>query len=147
MTIASSTNIPMTMIIPKREMTLMVIKLGAKMNKPKKEKGNPTATQKAILGFKKSERKSKTKRIPIAPFSINRFWRSNSGMDKSALVFSWTLLLLALNFSTYSFTWSVANKKSSLLVVTDGNLYGTFPIKVDSIGYFRPFIPAPLQGL
>ena len=56
-TIASSTKIPITIIIPKVDKTLIVSpKIGANINIPKKETGRPKATQKAILEFKKIER-------------------------------------------------------------------------------------------
>ena len=71
-TIPSSTRIPITMIIPNRDNTLIVTpRFAAKMNIPKKEIGNPAATQNAILTFRKSERKSRTRMIPIIAFSVN----------------------------------------------------------------------------
>ena len=61
-TIASSTKIPITIIIPKVDNTLIVSpKIGANINIPKKETGRPKATQKAILEFKKIENIGKGK--------------------------------------------------------------------------------------
>ena len=44
----------------------------AKINIPKKEIGNPKATQKASLKFKKSAKKKSTKRIPEIAFLAKR---------------------------------------------------------------------------
>ena len=64
----------MTTIIPNNDIKLMVIsKFPANISIPRNEIGNPKATQKASLIFRKIERKIKTRIIPIPPFSNNRF--------------------------------------------------------------------------
>ena len=83
-TIASSTKIPITIIIPKVDNTLIVSpKIGANINIPKKETGRPKATQKAILEFKKIERNSSTKSIPWNIFFANSSVRSVRVMEAS----------------------------------------------------------------
>ena len=73
-TIPSSTKIPITTIIPKRDIKLIVISNSpAKMNIPKNEIGILKATQKANLIFKNRDRKINTRKIPIPPFSSRRF--------------------------------------------------------------------------
>ena len=75
-TIPSSTKIPITIIIPNNDKTLIVIpSIGAKTNIPKKEIGSPAATQKASFGFKNNDRKNKTNNTPINPFSANNLVR------------------------------------------------------------------------
>ena len=56
-TIPSSTKIPITIIIPNSDNTFMVTsKKPAKINIPKKEIGNPKATQNASLVFKNKDK-------------------------------------------------------------------------------------------
>ena len=70
---ASSTKIPITTIIPKRDMILIVmLKFPANISIPRKEIGRPKATQKANLVFKNSDNNPKTRRIPKPPFSRRR---------------------------------------------------------------------------
>ena len=64
----------MTTIIPNNDIKLMVIsKFPANISIPRNDIGNPKATQKASLMFRKIERKIKTRSIPIPPFSSKRF--------------------------------------------------------------------------
>ena len=73
-TIPSSTKIPITIIIPKSDNTLMVtLNCAAKINIPKKATGKPKATQIAKRKFKNNAKKKSTNRIPTTPFSINNF--------------------------------------------------------------------------
>ncbi len=73
-TIPSSTKIPITIIIPKSDKTLMVtLNCEAKINIPKKAIGKPKATQIAKRTFRKSAKKKSTNKIPTIPFSINNF--------------------------------------------------------------------------
>ncbi len=60
------------MIIPNKESTLIVTPAkGATTNIPKKATGSPKATQKANLVFKKSDKNTKTKIIPMMAFSVS----------------------------------------------------------------------------
>ena len=60
----------MTIIIPKRERTLMVTsKYPAKINIPKKEIGNPKATQNARRVLRNKDKKINTKNTPMRAFS------------------------------------------------------------------------------
>ena len=73
-TIPSSTNIPITTIIPNKDIRLIVMSNSpAKINIPKNDIGNPNATQKASLMFKNKERNRRTSKIPKPPFSSKRF--------------------------------------------------------------------------
>ena len=66
----------MTIIIPKRESTLIVTpNRGAKINIPKNEIGRPKATQKASRVFKNKERKIKTNSIPCNAFFMSSWVR------------------------------------------------------------------------
>ena len=69
---ASSTRIPITMIIPNNDKTLIVTpNFPARINIPKKEMGNPKATQKAKEGRRNMDKNIITKMIPTPPFSIS----------------------------------------------------------------------------
>ena len=69
----SSTKIPMTTIIPNKDIKFIVISNSpANINIPKKEIGILKATQNANLILRKSDKKIKTKNIPIPPFSRSK---------------------------------------------------------------------------
>ena len=71
-TIPSSTKIPITIIIPNKDKTLIVTpNCAAKINIPKKDIGKPKATQNAKRKFKNNAKKKSTKSIPEIAFLVN----------------------------------------------------------------------------
>ena len=72
-TIPSSTNIPITIIIPKSDKTFIVTSnCPAKINIPKNEIGKPKATQNAKRIFKNKDKNINTNNIPTIAFSVKR---------------------------------------------------------------------------
>ena len=69
------------------------------MNIPRNETGNPKATQKASLEFKKSDKKRRTKSIPCKMFSINNFVLSVKVTEESLRVTNFRFSLSSLNLS------------------------------------------------
>ena len=118
MTIPSSTKIPITMIIPNNESTLIVTPSEpAKINMPKNEIGIPKATQKASLGLRKSAKNSSTKTIPCPPFFSNNLVLSTIVIDESLVMSIRTLECVSLNCSMYSLVKSATVIRSSEFVV------------------------------
>ncbi len=129
-TIPSSTNIPITIIMPKRDSTFMVTsKYPAKTNIPKNATGSPKATQNANLVLRKRERKIKTRIIPMIAFSVNNCVRWTNVVERSETTSSCTLLYFSLNSFTYSFTFSAELTKSSVLVLVIVVFTDRLPLK------------------
>ena len=83
----------MTIIIPKRDKTLMVtLKYPANMNIPKNAIGKPNATQKAKRVFKNNDKNIRTNSIPIMAFSVKSSVLCTKVVDKSLTTFNSTLL-------------------------------------------------------
>ena len=129
-TIPSSTKIPITMIIPKRESTLMVtLNMGAKTNIPKKAIGSPKATQNANLVFKKRDRNTKTRIIPTMAFSVSNWVRWVNVVERSSMTSNRTLVYFSLNSSIYCLTFSAEPIKSSVLVLVMVMFTASSPLK------------------
>ena len=114
----SSTRIPITMIIPKSEITLMVSPYQmARTNIPQSDIGILSATQNASRIRRNIPSSSRTSAAPKSPFSWSRLMRSLRLFVESSTRTSSTSDRPRLNSSIYSLILSEATRISSLLVV------------------------------
>ncbi len=129
-TIPSSTKIPITIIIPNKDNTLIVIPVCVtNINIPKKEIGNPAATQNARRVLRKRDKKSKTNSMPIPPFLRSNTVLSFSGVDWSFEILICMFWCCSLKVLMYSFILVAVPIKSSLLVLLIEIFTADLPLK------------------
>ena len=116
--IPSSTRIPMTIIIPKRLISFMVIPITQSVkNIPRREIGIPRATQKAALEFKKIPRSVTTNINPSKPFWLIRVILSCNSSVSFMNVLKCTSPAYFASYSLASFSViSTTSTTSSLLL-------------------------------
>ncbi len=98
------------------------------MNIPKNATGNPKATQKANLVFRKRLRKMSTRTIPIIAFSVRSSVRCTNVLERSETTLNCTLLYFTLKSSMYSFTFMALEIRSSELVLVMTTLSDVSPL-------------------